>query len=818
MSDFENGKRIWPGVSEKLYWIGPRESDIDAVRSMFSGSVTLFGSGMNGNRAFCSETHLPERMDHNTDNDDADRFLLEEAIAILDHDPDAKFMFYNGNAFYGGPFRNIKEKYAENFLCLNDEVLMRDLNNKNYFHDTFKNRLNVLDVESFNLADCDYHNVAKRFGGRATPGCRFVFQAPVASGGSGTFILDHENEDEIAKRAEVKENYLVSVFQENNISVNIHAIIYDEEILLSPGSVQIMREDDYRLMYRGADFFAYRQLDKAMRDTFEEYALKAAATFQQRGYRGVCGIDAIFTNDQVFLLEVNNRFQASTNLLNYALLNGGFKSVQEMNYEAFTVGRPQPGDEQMKDIDVNYSNFSFIYNGTNEHCLRLFDRCADSPCVVGVDADGFNRAYKDGSFAANSHLFRVNFNTNITWINEDHELNIHENIFDPSRKWMNKIRNFDKSKENLLALKIALMTQGLIFSDDALRYLDQHGSYRIATNNAVDIKISDIRVAEIGSGKKSRKLMTVNCPIRIKFSEFAPFTFDIFHARNGKDYPILVYYDTPLMLIMPHRYDTLSERVTKSGLSYSKVAFLSTDRLRVHITNHCSYKDSGVGCKFCNMSVDHDEITLDDIREVVGAYHRECKEVSHYLVGGQSDGGSHSEEKLIKTVEVIREISPQAKIYVMILPCSQECLDRLVASGVTEIGHNIEIFDADCAVKYMPGKGVIPRETYFKALSNAYFRSSVPGNIRSLVVVGLEKEESMYNGIRRLAEQNIQPILSVFRPLPETELKDVVPPSMRKLAEIYLKSEDICLKHHLHLGPSCPSCQNNTLSMKYDAE
>ena len=210
-----------------------------------------------------------------------------------------------------------------------------------------------------------------------------------------------------------------------------------------------------------------------------------------------------------------------------------------------------------------------------------------------------------------------------------------------------------------------------------------------------------------------------------------------------------------------------------NGLSYSKVAFLSTDRLRVHITNHCCYKDSGVGCKFCNMCVDHDEITLDDIREVVGAYHRECKEVSHYLVGGQSDGGGHAEEKLIKTVEVIREISPQAKIYVMILPCSQECLDRLIASGVTEIGHNIEIFDADCAVKYMPGKGAIPREMYFKALSSAYFRSSVPGNIRSLVVVGLEKEESMYNGIRRLAEQNIQPILSVFRPLPETELKEI---------------------------------------------
>ena len=37
-----------------IYWIGPRQSDIDNTNFKFAGSITIYGSNINGNTAYCS--------------------------------------------------------------------------------------------------------------------------------------------------------------------------------------------------------------------------------------------------------------------------------------------------------------------------------------------------------------------------------------------------------------------------------------------------------------------------------------------------------------------------------------------------------------------------------------------------------------------------------------------------------------------------------------------------------------------------------------------------------------------------------------------
>ena len=59
------------------------------------------------------------------------------------------------------------------------------------------------------------------------------------------------------------------------------------------------------------------------------------------------------------------------------------------------------------------------------------------------------------------------------------------------------------------------------------------------------------------------------------------------------------------------------------------------------------------------------------------------------------------------------------------------------------------------------------------------------------------------------------PILSVFRPIPGTAMENLVPPSNHYLRDIYHAGTKICTKYGLHLGPDCPACQNNTLSMPF---
>ena len=37
-------------MQNPLYWIGIRESEIEDVCNLFDGSITIFGSGQDGNR------------------------------------------------------------------------------------------------------------------------------------------------------------------------------------------------------------------------------------------------------------------------------------------------------------------------------------------------------------------------------------------------------------------------------------------------------------------------------------------------------------------------------------------------------------------------------------------------------------------------------------------------------------------------------------------------------------------------------------------------------------------------------------------------
>lgn len=790
-------------TEEKIYWIGPRESDIDAVKHLFAGSITIFGSNENGNRSFCNYKDFPMRIDHNNTSQESDRFLVDMAREYVENDRSAKFMLYNGNIYNSiDGFKELQEKY-HCILCVNDSELMDCMNDKHNFHAWLEEKANILPVIDRSSVDYHYDTVSRLLD--APKNCRFIIQAPVASGGSGTFILDQYNGEEIEHRLNKDKKYLVSVYQENNVSVNIHAIIYSDEILFTPGSVQIMKEDDMRLMYRGADFIAYRSLDETRRAEFERQAMIACKLFQAKGYRGVCGIDAIITDKNVLLLEVNNRFQSSTNLLNFGLVERGHKSVHELNYDAFTQAKPDENDYKIHDLEINYSDYAYIYNGTNPHADAILARAKVNSNVKSIDMDGYHAGLP--GYEKIAHLFRVNFNTNIVWINEDHIPNIHENIADPSYDWMMRIRKYQESKDNWLALKVALMTQGVVISDKADAYLAENGGIRPATNDAVDLKVA--------------QKLVVNAPVKVKFVEFSPFTLDLrVDPSTGKTETVLLYYGEYLCNVGYFARDDRQEKLTSRGLQYSKVAYLSTDRLRVHLTNNCRFKKAGVGCTFCNMPRDEETITIEDVREVVEDYQNN-RAVKHYLVGGQSEEECLVTDKLIDTIRTIRETdrNEHHRIYAMILPCDEKTVDAMRAAGLNELAFNIEIYDEELAKKYMPGKSRIPRSEYMAALKKAAGRQQL-GETRSMLIVGLEPLSSTYRCITELAQNKIQPILSVFRPLPETPLADIVPPSMEKLCEVYKKASDICRQadQKLKLGPECIFCQNNTLSMPYNME
>ncbi len=193
-------------------------------------------------------------------------------------------------------------------------------------------------------------------------------------------------------------------------------------------------------------------------------------------------------------------------------------------------------------------------------------------------------------------------------------------------------------------------------------------------------------------------------------------------------------------------------------------------------------------------------------------------EFRHILIGGYSNRVGNEKENILGIISHIRERS-QKPIYLMILPpVDVEDVTEYVNAGVTEIGFNLECFNRNLAQKYMPGKGKIPLERYVRAMRQAVALLGNTGAVRSAFVVGLEPEDSFLRGIEFVCELGVAPILSVFRPIPETDMGESIPLTNEKLLEIYGKAEQICKKHNLRLGPDCVDCQNNTLSFDLPKE
>ena len=149
-------------------------------------------------------------------------------------------------------------------------------------------------------------------------------------------------------------------------------------------------------------------------------------------------------------------------------------------------------------------------------------------------------------------------------------------------------------------------------------------------------------------------------------------------------------------------------------------------------------------------------------------------------------------------------------------PMDCNVLTDLKNAGVTEVAFNLEIFDRNLAVQYMPGKGRIPLARYENAFKKATELWGKSGNVRSALIIGLEPLESVLKGVEYLCRQGVSPILSLFKPAEQME--DFFAPDSRDVLFIWEKAEQICSKYGIPLGPSCHYCEDNVLKITFDNE
>lgn len=756
-----------------LYWIGMRESEIRETNGLFTGSITIFGSGKNGNRAFEKSRQL--RFDYNNAFADWDKFVSEHAEKILQEAPDCRFMLYEPEELGAyGP------AVAEHAVCQNAEPLIELLGDKFKTRQWLKEYAPILPYWMCSGGRLGYSDLCRAFPGTDT----FVIQASNSCGGSGTFLMTPETSGQVLDKLEEDALYAASPYVKNSVSPNVHLVIYSDSVLLLPPSVQLLAPGTDGFFYRGADFSMYQDLPAKVDHAIKGYAEAIGNVLRKAGYRGICGIDFLVSGNDVYFMEVNARFQSSTFLINRALRDArAEESAQSLHLHAF-YGEAE--DKLPLSLDVPYSFFHYSYEPRYHAQLKYIHKLMQSSSLVECIDDGLDWRER---LDANTSLFKVVWSRNIAVYSPEGRCRVHGNVGLESVRFSPK--ELEKDVERL---KLLLLSHGVRLSRSAERLLSAGRGFNHEEFDALDLAV--------------REHIYICAPYASNLSQLSPFCVEA--APDGSFF--LSHYGRKVTAVRIRPPDDLGKNTTIHGVALHDITYLTNDRLRVYHRPGCYFKECGMGCAFCDVPKESVGFDLQDILQAVDAYRNHPK-VRHYLVGGGSAAPDDGFDTVASICKHIHDTTGKP-IYLMALPPQPpKILRRLYDAGVTEVAFNLELFDRTLAKRYMLGKGAIPLSAYEAAFEQAVQLWGKTGNVRTLFVVGLEPANSLLRGIEYAARLGVAPILSLFRPMADTPLERYLAPADDEIWRIYQQAKDICRMYGLELGPSCPYCEDNVLKI-----
>lgn len=754
---------------KSLYWLGIRESEIQEVKELFKGSITIFGSGCDGNVAFDKEKNL--RYNYNEDNNEWNDFLKEKIFEIIHQDVGSQFIAYDNLDFL-----DFDLEIQEHIICRNDALLIKLLNQKFLTREYVKNCTNLLPYAILSGKMIKRQALMQLFPGYE----EFVVQADFSCGGSGTWLYS-----DIASFSE--KYYAVSPYFKDSVSLNIHLIIYPEEVLTFPPSVQLISTNDGTFSYQGADYVMYQHLPKQVKETLVFQAKAIGNMLRNVGYRGICGIDFLATSDCVYFMEINARFQSSTFLLNRALSKYPENiSMQMLHTDAF---ENDTCSFKIPEIIVQESFFHYSFSKDNILQLKTLYRLAHKcPEIIECVDDELNWTM---DLKEHTYLYKLVFDTNIAALTPDYTTILHPNVtFNPP------ILNINQWRNELLQLKIMLLHCGVRVDDEVISQMMKHGGLNYCEFEALDLNI--------------KEQFYFNVPYQAKLTELSPFSIKLDMRGNY----VLMFWETLITKVHLRSLDLLGKNKTANGFYYTEISYLGNDRLRIYHRNGCYFKTHDIGCQFCDIEKTDKQFSLADIEEVIDAY-CDTPQIQHYLIGGGTDTPESEFGRIIEIAKMIKQKTTKS-IYLMSLPPKNiEVLKSLKEAGITEVAFNLEIYNRELAYRYMPGKGSIPLKVYENAFRQAVTLWGKNGNVRTIFIVGLESEESLLAGVEYMCKLGISPILSLFKPIKGTPLSHLLPPSDREILQICKATEKLCKQYGIPLGPTCHYCEDNTLKVTY---
>lgn len=145
-----------------------------------------------------------------------------------------------------------------------------------------------------------------------------VLRTSRSDGGVG--LAHIQSPEELDARWPSHEDHFLSAapFLSPNIPLNVNACVFrGGEVSLHAPSLQLIGLPGFtsrKFGYCGNDFARIRELDAHVLDAFEEAVVESGKWLANKGYLGAFGVDALLYHGEVYLTEINPRFQGSSHL------------------------------------------------------------------------------------------------------------------------------------------------------------------------------------------------------------------------------------------------------------------------------------------------------------------------------------------------------------------------------------------------------------------------------------------------------------------------------------------------------------------------
>lgn len=316
-------------IEYSIIWIGKYQECMNNFRLF--GSISKFGT---------------EKANHfvydPNKNGNYESYIVEKINYFIKISSNFKFYFYDQYLAYKiNNYINI----IDSLIGVNPINILTWLNNKSITREWIRNIVRTPETIVLSNEEIELNHLKNIFAGFR----RFVAQNMVSSGGHKTFLIDENHTSKLES-----DLYIVSPYYEPSLSVNITSILFQNDFCVFPVSVQIVEEENGNLLYKGSDFLGTQLIPQNILCKLEEivYKILKQLTFLQ--YHGICGIDFLISNDEIYFLEINPRFQGSSFLIEKSLAQSGL-SLFQLNIDSFYKPIDNATMKHLSQLSIPYS-------------------------------------------------------------------------------------------------------------------------------------------------------------------------------------------------------------------------------------------------------------------------------------------------------------------------------------------------------------------------------------------------------------------------------------------------------------------------------